>query len=135
MIEGGVPAFPPPVLTTTSSALGRAEPRSIELTPDQTALVPIDSVIAIAFNKPIFEVQAVTPGNTKLTINDPQLPDAAPDPVEKLTTEFADRKYEITLKHVIRYVRIERPAGAADRQPARHRLDARRRDGRRLGSA
>jgi hypothetical protein len=107
-IENGVPPFEPPVITTTASALGRVEPRSIELTPEQTELVPIDSVIAIAFNKPIFEVQAVTPGNTKLTINDPQLPDDAPDPLEKLITEFADRKYEITLKHVIRYVRIER---------------------------
>ncbi|HEX2125795.1 MAG TPA: hypothetical protein VHF45_04470 [Thermoleophilaceae bacterium] len=108
VFEDGVPAFPPPVITTTASALGRVEPRSIELTPGQTERVPIDSVIAIAFDKPIFEVQAVTPGNTKLTINDPQLPDDAPDPIETLTTEFADRKYTITLKHVIRYVRIER---------------------------
>ncbi len=108
VLEDGVAPFPAPVVTSTSSALSRAEPRSIELTAEQAERVPIDAVIAIAFNKPIFEVQAVTAGNSKLVINDPQLPDDAPDPVERLTTEFADRKYEITLKHVIRYVRIER---------------------------
>lgn len=106
--EEGVPQFPPPVISTTASALGRAEPRSIELPHAPGERVPIDSVVAIAFNKPIFEVAAATSGNTKLVINDPQPPNNGPDPVETLTTEFVDRKYEITLKHVLRFVRIER---------------------------
>lgn len=107
-LEDGVPDFPPPQISTTATALGRVEPRSLELGPLQEERVPIDSVIALAFNKPIFEVRAVTDGNTMLTISDPQLPDDAPEPVEKLITEFADRKYEITLRHVLRFMRIER---------------------------
>ena len=86
-IGDGVPPMPAPVITSTASALGLVEPRSIDLAPGQTQRVPIDSVIAIAFDKPIFEVQAVTAGNTKLTINDPQLPNNAPDPVETITTD------------------------------------------------
>lgn len=107
-IEDGVPEFPPPEISTTASALGRVEPRSLELGPTQDDLVPIDSVIALTFNKPIFEVRAGTDGNTVLTLSDPQLPDDAPEAVEVLTTEFADRTYEITLRHVLKFLRIER---------------------------
>jgi hypothetical protein len=118
VLEDGVPAFPPPVISSTASALSRVEPRSIELGTDQTQRVPIDSVIAVSFDKPIFEVQAVTAGNTQLTINDPQLPNFGPEPVETLTTEFVDRKYEIVLKHVMRYVRVERRPLAPDGGPS-----------------
>lgn len=109
VIEKGVPPFDAGAeITSTASALGRLSARSLDITPAQQELVPIDSIIAIAFNKPIFEVEAASDVSTMLTINDPQVPDDAPEPVEILTTTFDDRSYEITLTHVLRFMRIER---------------------------
>lgn len=95
-----------PILETSSVALSRLESISQELNATDTR-VPIDAIIALKFNKPIFEI-INAPENgvdkTQLTINDENPTNS--NLIEKTTSKFVGDEYNVELKHVLDFVQI-----------------------------
>lgn len=96
----------PPELETSSVALSRLESISQNLT-DDTPKVPIDAIIALKFNKPIYEIlNAPEAGvsKTQLTINDENPGNS--NLIEKTKSKFVGDEYDIELKHVLDQIQI-----------------------------
>ena len=106
-----------PILETSSVALSRSESISQELE-SNSITVPIDAIIALKFNKPIFEIlNAPEAGvsKTQLTINDEN--PANSNLTEKTTSKFVGDEYDIELKHVLDFIQISHEdIGGGDKQ-------------------
>lgn len=90
-----------------SSALGRIEAYDHKLFQPETAIVPIDSVISVAFNKPLYEVLNQGGGSvneTTLLLNDT---DPNNDTIsEQLVTDYQDLKYIVNYTHAMHSLEV-----------------------------
>ena len=107
-IQGGNGAnmISEPSLETSSAILFRSESKSLALE-KTTTRVPIDAIIALKFNKPIYEIiTAIEPGVTKtsLTINDTNPSNT--NLTEKTTSKFVGDEYNVELKHTLDRIQI-----------------------------
>ena len=100
-----------PVMEVTATGLYRLETRSIELVPGEIPVLPIDAIIAIKVNKPIYQVittiDAANP-HTQLTMNDPADAISADNLIEKSTTDFIGESYEVAYKHSLDRISLKR---------------------------
>jgi hypothetical protein len=114
-IESGSPFLPRPALESSAAAFARLESISQELPHDNDVTVPIDGIIALQFNKPIYEINGTAGEATSLVINDylnggenAPIPPPAENLKEIIRTEFVGEQYEITYTHVLDQITVRR---------------------------
>ncbi len=99
--------IPDPLVTSSASGLARLEPTSVNLVVDDIVTLPIDAVIALTFDKPIYGmIYGGATDQTSLLLNDDNPDD---DKIsETTTTEYQSVKYIINYVHVIESIAITR---------------------------
>lgn len=98
-----------PNFEVTASGLYRLESRSLDLVPGEVPVLPIDAVVALKVNKPIYQIiTTVDPADphTQLTVNDPADTIPSDNLIEKSTTEFVGESYEVAYKHFLDRISI-----------------------------
>ncbi|HUM67639.1 MAG TPA: hypothetical protein PLK31_02180 [Chloroflexota bacterium] len=102
-----------------AAALGRIQAYDHKLFQPQTPAIPIDSVIALAFNKPLYEILNQGGGSineTTLLLNDS---DPNNDNIsEQLVTDYQDLKYIVNYTHAMHSLQVaHQPIGGGTAVP------------------
>jgi len=104
-IGSGLP-IPTPAISTTISALRRAESVAISFDPAQVPVLPIDAVIALGFDKPMRNLLYDSGQDTRLLPTETITPDPA-GLKESLETTVDGKTFTIEYVHDLAGVRIE----------------------------